>query len=147
MILGFYGQKCDLKCKTECGGKCDRVLGECTCPEGFYGPDCRLACPHLAFGPNCRKKCDCNSMGTESCHARVSFYFSKTHLFRPENVIVNLVITVLNVRERAHQVITVLNVLLLVLVERDIPVILLLDLVSSHVLSVLLDQSAIKVRL
>ncbi|XP_052690489.1 uncharacterized protein LOC128168312 [Crassostrea angulata] len=69
---GWYGEKCDRKCSSNCETSfCDSVLGCTYCLSGHRGPDCEL-CERNTFGKNCSLTCkncqDCDPvLGCKEC--------------------------------------------------------------------------------
>ncbi|KFQ27124.1 Multiple epidermal growth factor-like domains protein 10, partial [Merops nubicus] len=58
---------------------CHHITGECRCPPGWTGHDCRHPCSGGRWGPGCENTCDCrNSDGscdpvTGSCFCEPGF--------------------------------------------------------------------------
>jgi len=44
---------------------CHHVTGECRCPAGWTGADCRQSCPPGSYGLDCNQRCDCKSTDAE----------------------------------------------------------------------------------
>ncbi|OXB82515.1 UNVERIFIED_CONTAM: hypothetical protein H355_000773 [Colinus virginianus] len=70
---GYYGQNCLLPCSCSSDALCHHVTGECTCPPGWTGHDCRHPCPEGFFGLDCHQVCNCkNAAGCDhvlgTCH-------------------------------------------------------------------------------
>ncbi|NWI11570.1 MEGF6 protein, partial [Crypturellus soui] len=40
---------------------CDHVTGECTCPPGWTGHDCKHPCDSDHWGQGCENPCVCNN--------------------------------------------------------------------------------------
>lgn len=69
---GWYGEKCDRKCSSNCETSfCDSALGCTNCLSGHLGPDCEL-CESNTYGKNCSLSCkncqDCDPvLGCKEC--------------------------------------------------------------------------------
>ncbi|ESO84287.1 hypothetical protein LOTGIDRAFT_176188, partial [Lottia gigantea] len=63
-ISGYYGNKCDTPCPTNCNGGCIQNNGDCeVCNDGYWGIKCQKQCP-----TNCRlSKCDKNNGYCSEC--------------------------------------------------------------------------------
>lgn len=47
---GRYGVNCQLDCRCQNNGTCDRVTGGCQCTGGFYGHSCEHGKTHIGKG-------------------------------------------------------------------------------------------------
>ena len=59
-----YGIQCEFPCMCYNGGTCERLTGQCICPDGFTGPSCLSRCPQGSYGTDCGNKCQCQNNGT-----------------------------------------------------------------------------------
>lgn len=47
--------------------KIENISGECFCPPGFGGVECKSPCAQGFYGRGCKTKCDCDANNTLSC--------------------------------------------------------------------------------
>ena len=65
---GYYGSYCSRQCECHPSAECDPVSGQCRCPAGRTGPECKQTCPMGFFGANCLDVCDCANLSM--CNAK-----------------------------------------------------------------------------
>ncbi|XP_062607703.1 protein draper-like isoform X2 [Saccostrea cucullata] len=66
-LNGKFGEKCLDDCSPGCTSSCERIMGNCTCKEGWQGYRCN-ECRQDFYGSDCSKKCSSNCLDGH-CHA------------------------------------------------------------------------------
>ncbi|XP_078245809.1 uncharacterized protein LOC110085536 isoform X2 [Pogona vitticeps] len=59
-------KNCLLQCSCNSDAPCSPITGECSCPPGWIGRDCKQPCPEKHYGEDCSQSCNCKNGAV--CH-------------------------------------------------------------------------------